>query len=378
MEQNKKKYLLLFLRTGGGHLAPAKAISEYYKKYRSGEIEPVLYDGFEESTKLIKNIVVDGYRILQDKSRFIFSLIYAVHKIKLVAQIASSLVNFFVEKKIEEKILETNPDKIVIVHFFLIKAVNNTLRKHNLNIPVITVVTDPFTAHPIWFLNKNQNFVSFSDSLKDYIIKKGVEKEKIKVLPFPLSERFSGIPINGEKVQIKEQFGFKSDKIVLLLGGADGIPSGLNILKNIYKNKIDYEVAIVCGNNKELFNKVAKWKERNKVQSLKIFGFTDKIYELINISGVIITKCGASTIMEILISKKIPVVSSYLWEQEKGNVEFIVENKLGVYETKFSHLPQIIDNLFRDGEKFHNPKIKIENGTELLANYIGEFELENN
>jgi len=44
----------------------------------------------------------------------------------------------------------------------------------------------------------------------------------------------------------------------------------------------------------------------------------DFIYELINISDVVLTKCGASTIMENINLKKVPVVNDYIWEQEQG------------------------------------------------------------
>jgi processive 1,2-diacylglycerol beta-glucosyltransferase/1,2-diacylglycerol 3-beta-galactosyltransferase len=37
---------------------------------------------------------------------------------------------------------------------------------------------------------------------------------------------------------------------------------------------------------------------------------------------LLFSKCGASTFMEILLSKKIPIITDYIWEQEKGNVDY--------------------------------------------------------
>jgi processive 1,2-diacylglycerol beta-glucosyltransferase/1,2-diacylglycerol 3-beta-galactosyltransferase len=371
--KDKKKYLFLYLRTGGGHLAPAKAIADYYNKHHAQEIEPILYDGFETSHKLIKYIIIDGYRILQNKHRFIFKLIYAYHKIRLVSHSASFLVNLFLEKQLEKKIIETNPDKIIIVHFFLIKAVYKILKNKKLKIPVLTIVTDPFTSHPLWFLNKKQNFIIFSEILKEHIVRKGIDPYQIKILPFPLSEKFSTIPSGEEKKEFKKELGFKTERILLLLGGGDGIPKGIQILKNLCKNPIDYEIALVCGNNKELYNDVLKWRDKNKITSIKVFGYTDKIFELINISDAVITKCGASTIMEILILKKIPVVNSYIWEQEKGNVEFLIQNKLGFYETKISKLPNLIRKIFNEDKILAENKMIIQNGTDQIVKYISDF-----
>ena len=79
--------------------------------------------------------------------------------------------------------------------------------------------------------------------------------------------------------------------------------------------------------------------------------------------------------MEILISKKIPVVNSYIWEQEKGNVDFIVANKLGIYEKNIKILLEKIAELMNEPElmekyKSNIEKVRLENGTEKVAKYI--------
>ncbi len=371
MNTSKKKFLFLYLKTGGGHLAPARSIAEYFEKYKSDEVETVLYDGFESSQKIAKLIVVDGYRILQSKAIWLYELIYAIHKIKLVSIISSWLVSGFVVRQLEQKIEEERPDKIIIFHFFMIEPTYHILRKKKLSIPVFTVVTDPFTAHPLWILNKEQNFILFSEKLKTKCVSKRIDPSKIKVLPFPLQEKFSISP-SAEQIQdYKRELGFQSEKILLILGGGDGIPKGILILKSLCKEPINFKIVFVCGNNKELYNNVVRLKEKNNYSFIKVFGFTNTISELINISNAVITKCGASTVMEILISNKIPIVNSYIWEQEKGNVEFLVENKLGIYEKKIAKLPALVDQIFSD-ENFLRTKfkLKIENGTSKIADYL--------
>jgi len=90
---------------------------------------------------------------------------------------------------------------------------------------------------------------------------------------------------------------------------------------------------------------------------------------------VVLTKCGASTIMEILNLKKVPVVKDYIWEQEQGNVDYLIEKKLGIYEPKIEKLPEAVKNLLED-EKLYSShkeniiKEKIENGVSKVAEYI--------
>jgi len=90
---------------------------------------------------------------------------------------------------------------------------------------------------------------------------------------------------------------------------------------------------------------------------------------------VIITKCGASSIMEILILQKVPVVNDYLWEQEQGNIDYIKEKVLGIYEPKIKMIPSTAINLLSDDNiysKFKNNIIKenITNGLKDFTEFI--------
>jgi len=377
MNPKKKKILFLYLKTGGGHEAPARAIAKYLNKYKSDEIETILFDGFEKSKRIAKLIVVDGYRFLQNNAKWIFEFIYAVHKIKLVSEISAYLVSINTQKYLHETILKEKPDKIVILHFFLIKPVYNILKSDKLNIPVITVVTDPYTAHPLWFLNKDQNFIVFSRQLKDKLIRDGIKEKNINVFPFILDEKFSKRAAPDDIAVYKKKYEIKSSDVLLVLGGGDGIPHGLAILNNMLKLKIDFEVLIVCGKDKKLYDDAVKLKEKLNDTRLKVFGFVDFVYELISVSDVIISKCGASTFMEILLSRKVPIINSYIWEQEKGNVVFLVENELGIYEKNIFRLPEIVKQLFQNKsliEKYknNNEKMNLVNGADQVAEFIAK------
>ena len=375
MNSKKKKYLFLYLKTGGGHLAPARSVANYINKYKSDEVETVLADGFEKTKPFARFIVEDGYRILQNKSKWVYEWIYAFHKIKFISQISAFLVSINIEKYLRELFAKEQPDKIIVFHFFLIKPVSRTLKKIKINIPVIIIVTDPYIAHPLWFLNKKNNFVVFSEELKKRCVKNGIEKNRLNVFPLILDEKFSKTPSEEEIKNYKIKHSFKKENILLIMGGGDGIPHGETILQNLLKLKIDFEIAFVCGKNKKLYNYAMQIKEKEKLGNLKVYGYVDFVYELLSICDIVITKCGASTFMEILMMKKVPLVNSYIWEQEKGNVDFLRNNKLGIYEKRIHKLPEIVQELFSDKNKLNEYKNNIknynfENGTAKVAEFI--------
>ncbi|MBE0572064.1 MAG: hypothetical protein IH618_11015 [Ignavibacteriaceae bacterium] len=371
----KKKYLFVYLKTGGGHLAPARAIFNYLNKHFSDTTEPKLIYGFEKTPRWVQYIIEDGYRMLQYTGKWFFEFLYAVNKIPIVARITCLLIAPFMEKYLEETILKEKPDKIVIFHFFLIIPIFNILKKNKLSIPVTTVITDPFTPHTMWFLVNNQNFIVFSNDLEEKVLRKR-RGYTIHTFPFVIDDKFSKTLSSDEIISVKKKYGYDpTKKILLILGGGDGIPKGEKILEEILSSKPDYEIGIVCGKNEVLQKGAERLKEKYQIAQLKIYGYVDFIYELINISDVVLTKCGASTIMEILNLKKVPVVNDYIWEQEQGNVDYLIEKKLGIYEPKIKKLPQAVKNLLED-EKLYSSyrenilKEKIENGVAKVARHI--------
>ena len=371
----KKKYLFVYLKTGGGHLAPARAIFNYMNKHFSNGAEPKLVYGFEKTPRWVQFIIEDGYRMLQYTGKWFFEFLYAVNKIPLVAKITCNLISPFMKKYVEEVILKERPDKIVVFHFFCILPLFKILKKKKLSIPVQTVITDPFTPHPMWFLEKKQDFIVFSKDLEEKIIK--MKKDyTVKNFPFVIDDKFSTSLSSDEIISVKKSFGYDlAKKIILILGGGDGIPKGERIVEEILKANIKTEIGIVCGKNEVLHKGVENLKKKYRADHLKIYSYVDFIYELINISDVVLTKCGASTIMEILNLKKVPVVNDYIWEQEQGNVDYLIDKKLGIYEPKIEKLSGIIKKLLED-EKFYLSykgnilKEKINNGVKAVSEYI--------
>ena len=371
----KKKYLFVYLKTGGGHLAPARALFNYMNKHFADSAEPKLIYGFEKTPRWVQYIIEDGYRMLQYTGKWFFEFLYAINKVPIIARITCLLIAPFVRKYLEDVIIKERPNKIVIFHFFLIIPVFKILRKKNLSIPVITVITDPFTPHTMWFLVKNQNFIVFSKELERKVLKKR-RGYQAHIFPFVIDDKFSKTLSSDEVVAVKKKYGYDPNKkMLLILGGGDGIPKGEKILEELLKSNIKSEIGIVCGKNEVLQKGAENLKQNYKAEHLTIYGYVDFIYELINISDVVLTKCGASTIMEILNLKKVPVVNDYIWEQEQGNVDYLLEKKLGIYEPKIKKLPEAVKNLLEDEKlySFYKENIlkeKIYNGVKEVTEFI--------
>jgi len=375
----KEPILLFYLKTGGGHLAPVRALAEYLRATHPDSVEPVLIDGMAGAGGFERFMIEDGYRITQARAKWIYETLYAITKFPPATRANSVLVASLLRGEIEKTILSHRPKAIVISHFFLIAPILDILARRNLAIPVITIVTDPYTAHPLWFLRKNQTMVVFSERIRESAVRQGIPAESVHVFPFILDPKFFRSASGPGAGAPRSALGFRSDqRVALLLGGGDGMPSGLRIVRRILSELPGVGVILVCGRNESLFKRAGRLAATERGKNLRVFGYVENVPDLIRASDAVLTKGGASTVMEITALGKTPVVTTYIWEQEKGNVEFLVNDNRGVYEKRIRMLPKILSGIFDDTPPFRtirerNLTSRIESGTPAVGEFIMKF-----
>lgn len=382
MPDGKERLFLLYLKTGEGHYAPARSIARYLSSVHGNRIEPVLVDGLTDAFPLSRSILENGYRLLQAHAKWYYEFLYATNKFPPIGRLNAAIANLFIKPYLKKRIQAERPAKIVVCHFFLIAPVFDILKELRRDIPVITLVTDPFTAHPLWFQRPQQRYIVFSERLKEYCMeRRRIPESQLQVFPFIIDEKYESPLPSAERARVKERFGFtQNKKCVLIIGGGDGIPNGKLILRHLLHASLDAEIAIVCGKNKELHADALAMQRAHP--SLKVFPFVDFVYELLNVADMVITKCGASTVMEILMMKKIPIINDFIWEQELGNMEFVRDNELGIVERDIAKLPRLIRDLVAHDDQCERyrqniQKMTLRNGTKEVAEYVRRLEYDN-
>ena len=106
--------LFFYLKTGGGHLAPVRAIASELETRYPGRVVPILLDGMAIGTAagaadtygFARYVIEDGYRITQARAKWIYESAYALTKFRPAALANSALVARVLRRGIEEKILE--------------------------------------------------------------------------------------------------------------------------------------------------------------------------------------------------------------------------------------------------------------------------------
>ena len=369
----KQKILFLYIQAWGGHISTAKALATYMQKHHP-EIDPVLVDGFAQAPRRLKRIVIDGYKTSQTYAQWAFSFLYRCNKRRVIAKISQIILSRLVSPYIQKVIQQEQPSHMVILHFFLVRPTVKMIQKSKQKILATTIITDPFTLHPLRNLDRTMEYVVFSEQAKHTLIQRKVPSNQVTIFPVILKEEFS-TPLSASQILAKKQeLGFDpSKKIIFIMWAGDGMPRGAQIVQGLIDIHVDAQIMIVCGRNQKLYQKIHKIAAKHPEYTIKIFGFVDFMYDLVNIADIVITKGGPATLMEILLMQKIPVISTYIWEQEKGNMEFVVHNHAGIYEPNTKKLVQRVKVMVHHDMSYYHQNIRqlhLKNGTAQVAEYL--------
>lgn len=309
----------------GGHIYPALAIIEGFKKYDK-DLE-VLYIGTKN--RMEKDIVpkngIPYYGIE----------IYGLSK-NIFKDIKDVFLIFKAKKKIKKKILEFKPDVVLGIGGYV-------------TYPVLSVAK---SLHIKTFIHE-QNAIpgKTNKMISKYADIIGISfKESAKYFP-NRNVLYTGNPtgiraLNTPKIT-KSSLGLNDDKpLVVVVCGSLGSETVNNAMKGYLKtleNK-DYQVVYITGKN--LYEEFVKIKYPKNV---KVLPYLDNLTGLLKETDVLVARAGASTIAEVL-SLKVPTIfipSPYVANNHQyyNAVSLKNDNLALMLEEKDLSIPNITKNI---------------------------------
>ncbi len=344
----RRKFLLLYLNTGGGHKAPASVLrNSLLDLYPDAEVE--LFNGLSPHNYPYHIFVEEGYRTACNYAPGAFSLLYEVSRFKPVQKIMDKNFKLTAIPYLKREFKKRGITDVVSFHFILTPCALAAIRMLGNTIRFSCVVTDPFTAPSVWFYEHNIPFYVYTEQVKQFAMSCGVPEQNITVCPFLIKKKFTLPVTSQERIEYRQKHGLPLNKrLVLLVGGGEGLPGAIEIVTYCIRNKCDFAIAAVCGRDKQSKHCLDLLKVANPNIDLHIFGFVDFMDELIKTCDCAVIKPGASTLIEMLKSKKPVIISSYIHGQELGNVQFAVNNNVGWFIQKPEEIFRKINQLFSD------------------------------
>ncbi len=352
--EEKRKFAFLYLNTGAGHHAAAVSLQKLLLK-KNPKLKIQLVNGFTKRNRIGRFVFEHIYRFTCNYLPGAYPLIYDISQYRWAQWLyVNLLLRYKTAHDLKRFIIQNHITDIVSFHFALTAALGTIMYDIPWKLNITVLVTDPFTAPHAWYYVRNLQILVYSQRVKEEAIECcGVSPDKIKIIPFLLDEKYKSIPGTKKHITLREKHGFKeTDKIILLAGGGEGLPHALQLVKECIKQKTRYSIAVVCGRDIVKKDYLDVLKDLHPDIDFHIYGFVYFMDELMNIADLIVTKAGASMVMQSAALQKPVIISQYIHNQELGNMQYLIQNKVGWFIQNPKDIYVKID------EYFKNPAIR--------------------
>lgn len=362
-----KKVIIFYASYGGGHLNAAKSIQEcIINNYKDIDVE--LIDCMKYVNITIEKITTAAYREMAKKAPWAWGKIYNDSQKGPLAHI-SSRSNKIMAIKLLKLLREKTPDLIISTHPFGSQMCSYLKRKGKITSKIATIMTD-FAPHDQWLVGSDYTdyFFVAHYKMKQYLMSKNIDEEKIFDTGIPISNRFL---LNFNSEEILKDLNFEKDKKnILFFGGGEfglGKTKTVEIFECFVKLFPETQIIGVAGKNEKMKNAFTKIVEENhRENNIRILEFTNKVPEFMSISDLVVTKPGGLTTSESLASSLPMVIINPIPGQEEENAEFLEENGIAIWVKKNDNPYEKLKNLFTDSSILENMK---ENTKKLSRKY---------
>ena len=340
-----KKWLIIYASAGQGHRRAAEALYNYIQN-NLNDIEVKIIDALDFTNLLFKNLYKDGYAFLVKNLSFLWKISYIFSNFRF-SRIIRFLVNRINTKRLENFIIEYQPNIILTTHFLPQEVVSYLKKRKVIKSKLIVIITD-FSPHIFWISPFVDMYMVGLPDTKDKLLALGIEEDKILITGIPVDLKFS---FAQDRAGLYKKFDLKDTFTVLIVTAGFGLGPIERLVKALYK---DFQLIVICGYNQKLFKKLKK-----KYPQVKVFGFVENIDELMELSDIIITKPGGLTISEALIKELPMIFISPIFGQETENIKIIEKYGVGKEFKSVSRIKEFILECRDDPEKLPLMRKKI-------------------
>ena len=354
------KIMIFYASYGGGHLSAARSIKQCIEqKYKNCEIEMV--DCMKYINTGIEKMTTNAYKVMAKDVPWAWGQIYKLSDKGPIYHI-SNFNNKVMSIRLNNLFKEFKPDVVISTHPFSTQMTAWLKQLKRTNCKLASIMTD-FAPQNQWLVgHKYIDYIFVSNKvMKNKIIEKGVDENKIYVTGIPLSNRFLE---NFNREKIKKSFNLALTKRTILFFGGGEFGLGKDKTIKIFTAFLDnlgktYQMVVISGKNEKMYEKFSNIVEqKNMENSVKVYGYTNQVPELMSISDLVVTKPGGLTITESLASGLPIVAINPIPGQEEENAEFLENEEVAIWLRKHDDPHEKIAAILADPNKLFSMKIK--------------------
>lgn len=348
-----KRVLFLISDTGGGHRAGAQAIGAALDEI----------DGTTRFEWRIDDIATHcTFPLSKLGSAYSAALRYAPPLYGALYHATNgrrryrTLVRFcepLYRERLRDVFQQYQPDAIVSVHPLLNHAALRARADAGMqSVPIVTVVTDLGRVHEGWLLPEADLTVVPAREVYARAIERGVPPDRLMLIGHPIHPRFEDV--SATKAEVRKKLGLPVDATVaLLMAGGEGGGKLLPTTLGLARAGLDFHLVVVTGRNAALRQKLNELAP-SLATPMTVLGFRNDVPELMRAADLLVTKAGPGTIAEASVAEVPVVVYDYVPGQERGNLDYVRTNGIGVVALTTSQVISSVARIVHNQERLAN------------------------
>jgi 1,2-diacylglycerol 3-beta-galactosyltransferase len=324
-----KRALLLISDTGGGHRSAANAIVAALDEIkRPAAYEPRIEDVAAHCAFPLTQLGL-GYSMALRYAPPIYGALYHATNGRRRYRALVRFCEPLYRERLRDLFISYRPDVIVSVHPLLNHAALRARDDARMqDVPVVTVITDLGKVHESWLVPEADAVVVPAREVYQRALSRGVPPARLRLLGHPIHPKFDDV--TGTKADLRAQLDLQPDTpVVMLMAGGEGGGKLLSTALALARAALPIQLVVVCGRNEPLAQKLGELSATLPTP-MHVLGFTDKIPEYFRAVDLLVTKAGPGTLAEANAAQLPVVVYDFVPGQERGNVDFVRHNGLGL------------------------------------------------
>jgi len=325
---------LLFLvsDTGGGHRSAARAVHQALEQAYPGAFAPVIYDPLlGPDAPLALRCLVRLYGPAIRLTPWLWGLLWRGSNSPRTLRWSRQTYLRPVYRIVAAAVQTHQPAVIVAFHPFATDPAVQAAAVSTPQARAITVVTDLVTAHLSWRDADADRIIVPSAPLRHRCRMDDISEDRCAEIGLPVAAEFAQPPLGAaERRALQQALGLHGGRfVVLLTGGAEGSGGLYRRAAAILRRTEGVDVAVICGRNDVLRQRLLGLAARRSDDRLTVKGFVDNMADWLRCADVVVGKAGPGTIAEAACCATPLLLTSYVPGQEQGNAEFVVSAGAG-------------------------------------------------
>jgi len=314
---------------------------------RDPNVRTLIVDSYKYAALVVSRVVSDGYLRMVKTIPQMYRYIYDRAEKATEVGPFRTWAHQFTAGNLRPLIQKERPDVIVCTHAFPSGAMAEYKRMFDDSPPVVGIVTD-FAVHAFWIHENIEGYCVATDAMKEIMVARGVQPERIAVTGIPVDPRFRYVQPDGS---LRERLALPADRAVaLVMGGGLGIGPLERMLRTMEDVREPIAAVVIAGRNKRVEARVLAAAE-SVSYPVRVLRFVDNVFDYMHAADVFVTKPGGLSTAEALASQTPMVLFKPLPGQEERNVRVLTDWGVAARARSIDDVPTILKSVLTDSRR---------------------------